>query len=94
MSLQLVESDNEWLKKCESEKRAVKMSLIRQHMPHLISKFEQEQKDKLTKKNKASQNKGAAKVKVGPISSCPFICLIRGSAFFVSYSQNWIAMFR
>ena len=62
--LQLVESDNLWLKKSDSEKRSVKMSLVRQHMPELISKFEQEQRDKLMKKSKSGQKKTAAKVTV------------------------------
>ncbi len=53
--LQLVEADNLWLKKSDSEKRSVKMSLVRQHMPQLISKFEQEQRDKLVKKSKGGQ---------------------------------------
>jgi len=53
-----------WLKKSDSEKRSVKMSLVRQHMPELISKFEQEQRDKLVKKSKGGQRKAAAKVTV------------------------------
>lgn len=53
-----------WLKKSDSEKRSVKMSLVRQHMPELISMFEQEQRDKLMKKSKGGQKKTAAKVTV------------------------------
>jgi len=37
---------------------------VRQHMPELISKFEQEQRDKLVKKSKGGQRKAAAKVTV------------------------------
>lgn len=62
--VQLVEADNLWLKKSDSEKRSVKMSLVRQHMPELISMFEQEQRDKLMKKSKSGQKKTAAKVTV------------------------------
>ncbi|DBB04272.1 TPA: hypothetical protein ACH3X1_012770 [Trebouxia sp. C0004] len=58
---QLVEADNKWLKKSDSEKRSVKMSLVRQHMPELIRMFEQEQRDKLVKKIKGGQKKAAAK---------------------------------
>jgi len=60
--LQLVEADNKWLKKSDSEKRSVKMSLVRQHLPELISMFEQEQRDKLVKKSKGVRKKAAAKV--------------------------------
>ena len=60
--MQMVDSDNEWLKKSDSEKRAVKMSLVKQHCPQLITKFEQEQRDKLTKKSKAGSKKASAKV--------------------------------
>lgn len=62
--VQLVEADNMWLKKSDSEKRSVKMSLVRQHMPELISNFEQERRDKLVKKSKGGQRKAAAKVTV------------------------------
>ncbi len=62
--VQLVEADNMWLKKSDSEKRSVKMSLVRQHMPELISNFEQERRDKLVKKSKGGQKKAAAKVTV------------------------------
>lgn len=60
--MQLVESDTAWLKGSDSKERAIKMSLVRQHQPELISKFEQEQRDKLEKKNKPSQRKAASKV--------------------------------
>ncbi|KAL0048711.1 hypothetical protein WJX82_009391 [Trebouxia sp. C0006] len=69
VNMQLVESDNLWLKKSDSEKRSVKMSLVRQHMPELISKFEQEQRDKLVKKSKGGQRKAAAKA--GKPASAP-----------------------
>jgi len=65
----LVEADNEWLKKSDSEKRSVKMSLIEQHQPELIKKFEQEQSDKLMKKSKPAQKKAAAKVTVLQLQS-------------------------
>ncbi len=64
MTLQLVEADNLWLKKSDSEKRSVKMSLVRQHKPELIRMFEQEQRDKLVKKSKGGPKKAAAKVTV------------------------------
>lgn len=60
--MQLVEADTEWLKKSDSEKRSVKMSLVRQHLPELIRRFEQEQRDKLNKKSKGGQKKAATKV--------------------------------
>ncbi|KAL0042957.1 hypothetical protein WJX79_005070 [Trebouxia sp. C0005] len=61
VNAQLVEADNLWLKKSDSEKRSVKISLVRQHKPELTRMFEQEQRDKLVKKSKGGQKKAAAK---------------------------------
>ena len=60
--VQLVEADNAWLKRSESHHRAIKMSLVRQHCPLLISRFEQLQSDKAKKKSQVSKKKAASKV--------------------------------
>lgn len=64
----MVEADKAWLKRSESHHRAIKMSLVRQHCPHLIRQFEQQQKDKADKKNGVSKKTAASKVSI----PCPF----------------------
>lgn len=71
----MVEADNAWLKRSESHHRAIKMSLVQQHCPHLIRQFEQQQKDKADKKNGVSKKTAASKVSISPSLLYVWVCL-------------------
>ena len=58
----MVEADNAWLKHSETHHRAIKMSLVQQHCPQLIRRFEQQQRDKADKKSQVGKKKAASKV--------------------------------
>ena len=65
--MQVVETDNEWLKKSASEARAVKMSLVQQHYPQLVSEFLQKEKSGASKQIQVNKKKADAKV----CANCP-----------------------
>ena len=71
-TLQDIEADTEWLKKCGSEARAVKKSLMQQHHPELVSEFLQKQKSGATKQTQANKKKAAAKVCVACLIPKPY----------------------
>ena len=60
---QVIEADKEWLKKSASEARAVKMSLLQQHHPQLVSDFLLKQKSGAAKQIQTNRKKADAKVK-------------------------------
>lgn len=60
--VQEIQADKEWLKKSNSEARAVKKSLMQEHYPELVSEFLQKQKSGATKQTQANKKKAAAKV--------------------------------
>ena len=62
--VQWVHADNAWLKRSESHHRAIKMSLVKQHCPALIKKYEQQQMDKADKKSQGGRKKTASKVSI------------------------------
>ena len=65
--VQTVEADKVWLKKSASEARAVKMSLVQQHYPQLVSDFLQKEKSGASKQIQVNKKKADAKV----CANCP-----------------------
>ena len=90
----MVEADNVWLKRSESHHRAIKMSLVQQHCPHLIRRFEQHQRGKADKKSQAGKKKAASKVRHLPFM-CPdvsrLVCIRTSQRVFVLLGLSRIA---
>lgn len=81
----MVEADNVWLKRSETHHRAIKMSLVQQHCPHLIRQFEQHQRGKADKKSQASKKKAASKVCPLPFlrpDDSPLVCVCTSQRVF------------